>query len=654
MDKLKIEFKDKEKLVLVGNPNVGKSVLFGRLTGKYAVISNYPGTTIEVSQGTMDLGKKSFTVIDTPGTNSLLPKSEDEKVTRDILIEEKVNAVLQVIDSKHLKRSLLLTFQLIEMGLPLVLNLNMIDESRERGIDINRKKLAEILGIDINQTVAVTGEGISSLKKNILEPKISNFQVTYNNNIEMAIKEIAQILPDAVFSKRLCALMLLAKDETIWTYINKYVAEESKKQITEIIYSSEKKFSHSLNKIIMEERQKKAEELVKEVMINTASYRSSTSEGIGKLCTKPLSGIPILLGILYLVFKFVGELGAGTMVDFIESVVFGEYINPFLIGIIDKYISTQFVKDLLVGEYGLQTVGMTYAIAIVLPIVATFFLVFGFLEDSGYFPRLTVLADRIFRAVGLNGKAVLPCVLGLGCGTMACLTCRILETKKERVIATLLLALGIPCSAQLGVIMGVVAYVSFKALLVIFFVVLIQLFIVGKLAEIIIPGKKSAFIIELPPMRLPQFMNIVRKTYSRIKWFLGEAVPLFLLGTFILFCADKFKVLPLIEKFFQPIVKGLLGLPIETTKMFIMGFLRRDYGVAGMFDLIKQGKMDPIHIVVSMTVITLFIPCIANLFVMFKERGVKVSLAIMAFVLSYSILVGTVLNWVLRTLSISF
>jgi len=336
------------------------------------------------------------------------------------------------------------------------------------------------------------------------------------------------------------------------------------------------------------------------------------------------------------------------MVDFMESVVFGKFINPYAVAFFDSVMPVDILRELFIGRYGVVTMALTYAIAIVLPITATFFLAFGVLEDSGYLPRLAIMVNKLFKVMGLNGKAVLPMVLGLGCCTMATLTARILESKKERVIVTLLLALGVPCSAQLGVIMGMLAAVSATATAIWAGIVVLVLFLVGYLSSKLIKGDTSDFMMELPPIRLPKLKNIVVKTVGRIEWYLKEAVPLFILGTLVLFAADKLMLLGLLEKAASPVVVGLLGLPEKASEAFLVGFLRRDYGAAGFYALQKQGLMDHAQVLVSVVTITLFVPCIAQFFVAIKERGLKASLAILAFVLPFSILVGTALNFSLK------
>jgi ferrous iron transport protein B len=300
------------------------------------------------------------------------------------------------------------------------------------------------------------------------------------------------------------------------------------------------------------------------------------------------------------------------------------------------------------------SMALSYAVAIVLPIVGTFFLGFAILEDSGYLPRLAVMVDRIFKKIGCNGKAVLPMILGLGCDTMATLTTRILETRKERIIVTLLLALGIPCSAQLGVILGMLGNVG-PAATVTWLLILVGIILaVGYLASKVIPGESSDFILEIPPIRLPRLGNLSVKTMARIEWYLREAVPLFLLGTFILFAADRMGWLLWLQKASEPLVVGLLDLPPKTSEAFLIGFLRRDYGAAGLFDMARAGLLTNLQVVVSLVTITLFIPCLANFLVIVKEQGSKVAAGMALFIFPFAILVGALVNLAARKMGISF
>jgi ferrous iron transport protein B len=650
----KIKIKEGAKrLILVGNPNVGKSVIFGVLTRRYVTVSNYPGTTVEVSKGNAAIGGERYTVIDTPGVNSLVPMSEDERVTRDILLSEKADSVIQVADTKNLRRSLLISIQLAEMGLPFSLALNMIDEARSRGWSVDIDKLAMLLDIDVVPTIATQRWGIDNLVKTVSSQRSSYFKISYTQNIEDAVQVIEGLLPEAFISKRAIALMLLSGDETLNNWLHKNISDEAIKKIEETCYHIQSRYTEPLSYILNIERLKIVDRIVADVVVIEPANGGRLAGFIGKWSMHPIAGIPILFAILYLMYVFVGRFGAGTSVNFLEQIVFGEYLNPWASRVVKAVIPVEIIQELIIGQYGLITMALTYAIAIILPIVGYFFIFFGLLEDSGYLPRLAVMVDKIFKLIGLNGKAVLPMVLGLGCDTMATMTTRILETKKERMIVTLLLALGVPCSAQLGVILGMLGGLSFKATLWWGGVVVFIMLLVGFFASKVIPGEASDFLLEIPPIRVPKFSNILIKTLVRIEWYLREAVPLFILGTLFLFLLDKVAILNILEKIASPIVVSFLDLPAKATEAFIIGFLRRDYGAAGLFALQKQGSLNPVQAVVSLVTMTLFVPCIANFFMIVKERGVVAAVWMSAFIFPFAILVGGVLNFILRTFEVN-
>ncbi len=649
--KKQLDYIEKDKIILVGNPNVGKSVIFGLLTGKYVTVSNYPGTTVEVSRAFSRFGKKKYLVIDTPGTNSLIPQSEDEKVTRDILLEEEAEIVVQVADSKNLRRGLSISLQLSEMEIPFVLDINMIDEARSRGIYIDAKKLSQLLGTEVIPTVATRRQGINQLVKSIANPVKPNVTVDYGENIESVIHRIQDLVSEKEKITRLIAIMFLAGEHGIEKWFSGRFGMDALEKAESIRHSLQSGYSSPLSYIINKRRMAKVDEILKEVQTKDEMARGNNfAQTFGRLSMHPVWGIPILLMILYLTYKIVGEFGAGTCVDFLESVVFGEYVNPFLAKIVNSITDSQFIREFLIGEYGLFTMAFTYAIAIVLPIVGFFFLIFGLMEDSGYMPRLAIMVNRIFKTIGLNGTAILPMILGLGCATMATLTARILPSKKERVIVTLLLALAIPCSAQLGVIFGGTSTISPWATVIWAAVIIFVIFVVGFVSSIVIPGNKSDFILETPPIRMPKVSNIVIKTFARLEWYLKEAVPLFMLGTIILFTLEKLGALTMIQNAAAPLVVNLLGLPKEVAGAFVMGFLRRDYAAVL---IVKEANLDPVQMLVALVTITLFVPCIANMFIMIKERGIKTAAAIVSFIFVFAFLFGGLFNFLLHALRIS-
>jgi ferrous iron transport protein B len=571
------------KIALVGNPNVGKSVLFGRLTGRYATVSNYPGTTVTITSGRALIGAEVCDVVDTPGVNAIEGVlSEDERITRHLLESGGAELVVQVADARNLRRALLLTSQIADTRLPMILVLNMLDEAHARGISIDVEGLSGHLEIPVVEAVAPEGRGVAELR---------------------------EALPFAAIAR---AARQAGTSHIEWV-------EASTGQFRRVGAMSLGRFQ----------------------------------EWLGRAVREPATGIPILALVLYLTYLFVGVFGAQTLVGALEAGLFNGYVNPAAAAAA-SHIPSALVRDFLVGEFGLITMGLTYALAIVLPVVATFFLAFGFLEDSGYIPRLAIFSDRLFRSMGLNGKAVLPMILGLGCDTMATMTTRILGTPKERLIAITLLALGVPCSAQLATIMGILGGISVWALLLLFAVVLSQMIVVGFLAARVLPGERSDFILELPPIRLPRFRNLATKTLMRVRWYLGEAVPLFLIGTALLFVLDRVGALDALSRAARPVVTGALGLPAESAGVFVMGFLRRDYGAAGLFMLARTGRLTAVQCVVALTVMTLFVPCVANLLMIVRERGARVGFAILAAVTVIALGTGTVLNLALSALRITF
>lgn len=632
---------------LVGNPNVGKSVIFGLLTGRYVTVSNYPGTTVEVTTGHTKLCRQKCLLVDTPGVNSLVPMSEDEQVTRDILLDPSLQVVIQVADAKNLRRGLLVTLQLAEMGLPVVLALNMYDEARSRGISIDADGLSQILGIHVIPTVATQKRGVDKVAHVALSARVPALRVRYADSIEEAVAEIEGLLPEARISKRSLALMLLSGDSSLEEKLPG-LSQEAKSRIGKIRDGLQKGYGEPLNYFINRTRLSVIDTVLSQVMSSRGGAAPGWLARLGLLMMHPLWGIPFLAAVLWLTYQFVGRLGAGTLVDFLEGVVFGRYVNPFFVYVAEAALPPGFVRELFVGEYGVVTMGLTYAFGIILPIVGTFFLAFGVLEDSGYLPRLAIMTDKVFKKMGLSGKAVLPIVLGLGCDTMATLTARVMETRKERIIVTLLLALAVPCSAQLGVILGMLGGLSPVATVVWLGTLVGVMFLAGALAAKVLPGKKSDFLLEIPPLRMPQLSNILVKTGTRIEWYLKEAVWLFIVGTLVLFLLDKSGALRAVERAAAPLIVSWLSLPKEATQAFIIGFLRRDYGAAGLFVLARKGQLDPVQIVVSLVTITLFIPCFANFLMIIKERGPRVTLWIVGFVLPFAFLTGGLLNLVLR------
>lgn len=473
----------------------------------------------------------------------------------------------------------------------------------------------------------------------------------YDETIENSINDIIDNLKgEYVLSKRSIALLLLQEDEDI---IEKVKETEGSNyiKISEIISKTKEKYDKPLSYVIALSRQKVVEDITSKVVTKDEKNRSSISNFFSKLTMNPITGIPILLLVVYFgLYKFVGEFGAGTVVDFLESQIFEAYVNPWVNGIVNTIIPWKWLQDLIANEYGIITLGIRYAAAIVLPIVGTFFFAFSIIEDSGYLPRLAMLVDRVFKKIGLNGRAVIPMTLGFGCDTMATMVSRTLETKRERIIATLLLALAIPCSAQLGVILALLSGEP-KALLVwIIFMVFVFLFI-GYLTSKIMPGEGPSFYMEVPPLRLPKLTNILIKTYTRMQWYFVEIVPLFIFASVLIWFGNITGLFDVLVNMLKPVV-NMIGLPDDVAKVFLFGFFRRDYGAAGLYDLQQAGILSPRQLVVAAATLTLFVPCVAQFAMMIKERGTKTAVLMGVFILIFSFVAGFVLNWMLGTFGV--
>lgn len=622
--------------VLVGNPNVGKSVLFKNLTNHYVMVSNFPGTTVEIVQARATWGEHQFTVIDTPGINDLATRSEDAQVTRNVLEQYQDATIVQVADAKNLRRALLLTLQLAELGHPTVLVLNMFDELQERGGKVDTARLSEILGVPVLTTVAPRNQGT---------------------------QDLVAALPSA--RPPLGSWLAAAP-------VDEY--EGNRARLAQV------------------------NEILAETYSISQPSKPSFRVLLGFWAMHPVKGLAFLALALAAMFWFVGLFGAGSLVNLLEVGVFQHRISPAAISVVDallpfphthetELISTsvglpltpvheihltelmrevkvpaysippgveltlghqvaRFVHDLLVGPFGTITMALSYALAIVLPIVTTFFLLFGVLEDSGYFPRMAIMVNRVFRLMGLNGKAVIPMVLGLGCDTMATMTTRILETRKERIVTTMLLALAIPCSAQLGVLLALMASLAPAGALLWLGLVIGVIFLVGWLTARLFEEEASDFILEIPPMRWPQLSNVFVKTTSRLNWYLKEVIPIFVVGTAILFFLDLLNALEGLARLGQPLVSGWLGLPSEMANAFLVGFMRRDFGAVYILEAAMgpDPLLSPHQILVAMVTLTLFMPCIANFLMIVKEQGMKIALSMAAFIFPFAFLVGGLVN----------
>lgn len=589
-----------KKLVLVGNPNVGKSVFFNKLTGLYVDVSNFPGTTVDISYGRY----KEYVVIDTPGVYGVSSFNEEETVARDVILFGDI--ILNVVDAIHLDRDLFLTKQLIDMGKPMLVALNLMDDVRRNGLSIDTAKLEQLLGVPIIPTTAIKGEGMDLVLSSIDKARVGN----RNSDLTRKINEFIDKVDNEAE-----ALLVLEDDET--------VAERHALQIS------------GLRDEIYVARRKEVEEIISKSVIESNKGASLRTK-IGRWMLRPITGIPMLAVTLFIMYKIIGVFVAGTVVGFTEETIMEGMYRPFIEGIMGNFVAHgTFFGDLLIGEFGVLTMAPVYILGLLLPLIVGFYILMAVLEDSGYLPRIAALVDRSLTAIGLNGKAIIPLILGFGCVTMATMTTRILGTKREKIIATFLLGLAIPCSAQLGVIAGLITQLGAYYTMVYVLTILAVFIIAGTLLNKFMPGESSKLLIDLPPIRVPQLKNVLMKTAQKTWMFLKEATPLFILGALLISIMQYTNMLTAIQNAVAPITVGLLDLPKETATAFIMGIIRRDFGAAGLTSI----SMTQIQTMVSLVVMTLFVPCIAAIMVIFKERGYKDALVIWlgSFVVAFGV-----------------
>lgn len=571
------------RIVLVGNPNVGKSLFFNAFTGLYVDVSNYPGTTVAVSSGRMG----DDVVVDTPGIYGVSSFNDEETVARDIVMEADV--ILNVVDAVHLERDLFLTQQVIDMGIPVVVALNMADEAAAKGVDVDVERLSELLDVPVVPTVAVRREGFDEVRDALPQARAGRS--------DPELQERLSELQDRV-RRRPEALLVLEGDP--------YVSERTGVRV------------EGQRDAIYQERRLRVNAVVA-AAVRRPEGRAGFGVALGRALVRPLVGIPVLALTLWIMYEVIGVFVAGTVVGFTEGTVMQGYVEPFLRGAIEQVTgSSGAAYSILAGEFGVVTMTTTYILGLLLPLVVAFYLLMSTLEDSGYLPRIAALSDRLMSGIGLNGRAIIPMILGFGCITMATMTTRILGSERERRIATALMAFAIPCSAQLGVVVALLVAAGGGLIAIAYGVIMVLIFgLIGLALDRVLPGKSTDLLIDLPPLRLPRPRNVLTKTYRKTWMFLKEVSLYFVAGALLLSVLDVTGALEALQGLLAPLTVGWLELPSAASNAFVMGFVRRDFGAAGLFDLGLGGT----QILVALVTITLFVPCIASVLIIMKERG---------------------------------
>jgi ferrous iron transport protein B len=586
-------------------------VFFGALTGTYVDVSNFPGTTVEITRGR----HADYDIVDTPGVYGVGSFNDEEAVARDVILGADV--VVNIVDAVHPERDLFLTLQLIDLGLPMVVALNMVDEARRQGVVIDRDLLEDLLGVPVVETVAVEGRGLDELIARVTEARPGHADHTLESDIvEMAVRT----------GSRAEALLVLEGDEQVAARHDLEPADAR-----DVIYTR---------------RRTRVDDIVGHVLTTTDEGVTFATR-LSRFMLRPATGLPLLAVLLAAVYQVLGVWVAGDIVGLTEETLMQGVWEPFVRGLVERgFADGTVVHTLLAGEFGVLTMTATYLVGVIFPLVAGFYLLMALLEDSGYLPRIAALADRALTGMGLNGRAIIPLILGLGCVTMGTLTTRILGSKRERFIATALMAIAVPCSAQIAVIAALMARVGgwYAAA---YFGILLAIFVaIGTMLNRLTPGVSTDLLIDLPPLRLPRIGNVVRKSSAKVWHFMREVALFFLAGAAFISVLQLTGVLDAIQRAAVPLTVGWLGLPAEAATAFVMGFVRRDFGAAGFFTM----GLNASQLLVAMVTITLFVPCIASIMVIVKERGWGYLAGLLAGSVGGAFLIGGLLSRLLAVI----
>ncbi|GAB4311515.1 MAG: ferrous iron transporter B [Methanobacteriaceae archaeon] len=572
------------KILLMGNPNVGKSVVFSRLTGVNVMTSNYPGTTVGYTKGSLKIGEESLEVIDVPGTYSLTPSCKAEEVARDMFLDESPDFIINVIDATNLERNLFLTLQILEQGIPTIIVMNMWDAAKRKGVHINLKKLEKALGTLIIPSVAVTGEGIIKIVDSITE---------FLENKE-------KFQPD---------LKKMPDDEK-WAFIGNLLTNLQKIEHRHptILERLEDASVHPISGFF--------------IAIFVVFITLQLVVGFGELL------IEYILDPIY--YNYYGPFITNLVGSIFPE---GGVIYNILIGTGYEYTES----------FGLLTTGVYVELAVVLPFILSFYLVLGFLEDFGYLPRLAVLIDSIMHKLGLHGYSVIPVILGFGCNVPAVLSTRILEGKREKFIAATIIALSVPCMAQTAVIIGLLGKYGVQYIALVYATLLLLFVGMGYIFNRLLKGESPEIFLEIPPYRIPHFKTLLKKTWIRVKGFLVEAVPYVSLGIVFINILYMVGFMEALTNLLAPIISTMLGLPNEAVGALLLGFLRKDLATAMLAPL----NLTANQLVVACTVLAVSFPCIATFVVLIKELGVKDIIKVIALMIILAIVIGSLLNLIL-------
>jgi ferrous iron transport protein B len=626
---------DRLTLALVGNVNVGKSTIFNQLTGLVQETGNWGGKTVELKKGTLSHHGLQIDVVDLPGIYSFATYSVEEQATQEYILTQKPDVIINVVDATSLERNLFFTLQLREMGLPVVLGINYNDIANKKNIRVDTNLLQEILGVPVVDTIAIKGIGVHELVDAALEfldkPVNNTSRLKYGIEVENRIDQLLELLDNGFpeTPSRWQAIQLLeGKNPAL---------SADDKEMRAIISNAEKlagelvsMHGEDISTIIAAERYALAASITEKVVSRKEAVRK-LSDIMDNIMLHPIFGYFVFfltLAAILIVVSLFGEWVTGVIEGFFESIkpeIAGSAMNIFWNGGV-------------IGFYA----ALIVAIGFILP----FFLILSWLSESGYLPRIAFLMDRPCHTIGLHGMSSIPLIMGLGCNVPACMACRVMNNKRDRLIATFLTTM-VPCAARTSIVLGLVgAFIGWQWAVGILFFQFLLIYIIGLILNKIMPSNSSGIIMEIPEYRWPSLKNVWRQAWFRFKEFLVIGVPLIVIGSVIIETMNVYNWLDYLTDILAPLTVSWLGLPAFTGVLLIFGILRKEANLALLFSFAGGAAittiMTPLQMVVFTIVILIYIPCISTIAVLLKETGVKATTLMVLAEIGLAILIGGV------------
>lgn len=655
-------------IALIGNPNTGKTSLFNNLTGSYEYVGNWSGVTVEKKVG--QFKNKKDKLIDLPGIYSLNPLSKDEGVVTQFLLSEHVDKMINILDASQLERNLHLTIQLLEYGKPVVIGLNMMDVAQKRGLQIEPNQLSNQIGIPLTPVIARTGKGCDLLAETVTSKRLHEPNariVNYGIEIEDAIVRLTHLIDNqSCRSPRWLALQLFEGNQYVKEYVQNYIESETLNQfLLEVKEAVKKSSGISIDQFIFQKRKETIDQIIADANIKREQIKTPLSEKIDSIVTNKILGLPIFFLLMYLMFMLTFDWLGFPLSDLLDGFITGPLSNT-LENLLNAAGASSFIHSLILD-------GIVAGVGGVLVFVPQIFILFFFislLEDSGYMARVALVMDRLMEAVGLNGKAFIPMMIGFGCNVPGIMAARTIETPKERLLTILLTPL-MSCSARLPVYALFVGafFVQQKAFIVLSLYILgiaVALVLAKLFSTTILKGETSFFVIELPPYRLPQFQTLWRSTWDKGKGFIKKAGTFIFAGSVFIWLLsyigpggldvaldDSYlaAIGGIIAPLFEPIgfntwqagaslITGFLAKEAIISTMNIIYFVPDEASLQGLL----SDYFTPLAGYSFMVFILLYIPCLATVATIYKETGSK---KWTAFSMGYALIIAYLVAFII-------